>query len=74
MGSAVSYVSDNVNSDSIAILVIDFILAFTIVGLELHFFSTKGAHVTSLEDYHKSRTSAKFETLFVLLYLQVIAN
>ena len=73
VGSAVSnsYFFVSVNSNAKIILVTDFILAYTIVGLELHFFSTKGVHVTSLEDYHKSRTSAKFETLFVILYLQV---
>ena len=72
MGSAVSYISNCANADSIVILVTDFILAYTIVGLELHSFSTKGTHVISLEDYHRSRTGAKFEPLFVLLYLQVI--
>ena len=72
MGSAVSYISNCVSVDSIIILVTDFILAYTIVGLELHFFSTKGIHMISLEDYHRSRTGAKVETLFVILYLQVI--
>lgn len=72
VGYAVSYISNYVNSDSIIILVTDFILAYTIVGLQLRFFSTKGIHVISLEDYHRSRTSAKIEPLFVILYLQVI--
>ena len=54
------------------ILVADFILAYTIVGLEAHFFVSKGVHVISHDEYHKGRMSAKIETLFVLLYLQVI--
>ena len=54
------------------VLVADFILAYTIVGLEVHFFVSKGGHVISLDEYHKGRTNAKIETLFVLQYLQVI--
>lgn len=66
--------SDYVNSEFKIILIADFILAYTIVGLEVHFFSTKGVHVISLEDYHESRTSAKIEPVFVILYLQVTIN
>ena len=59
------------SSPNAKLLISDFILAYTLIGLEMHLFVTYGFHRVTPSEYHRSRRSSKFGFLFFLLYMQV---